>query len=298
MHKSNDNGLHPRNKHKSGYDFEALCNAYPNLKTFVFENQHKNISIDFGNPEAVKALNTALLKATYGINYWEFPDIHLCPPIPGRVDYIHYLKDLLAANPQQSPITILDIGTGASCIYPLLGVSEYDWNFIASEIDKDGGEVAQKIIDENNLNTRIELRFQENSRHLLKGILQPDEHITACMCNPPFYKSELDAIKATSRKLKGIGNKNAEGIRNFSGTPNELWYKGGEVQFLKNYIYESALYKNQCQWFTSLISKKDHIRPIKVALKKLDVKATKVIRMHQGNKESRILAWTFLDNMD
>ncbi len=70
MHKSNDNGLHPRNKHKSGYDFEALCKAYPNLKTFVFENQHKNISVDFGNPEAVKALNTALLKATYGIIYW------------------------------------------------------------------------------------------------------------------------------------------------------------------------------------------------------------------------------------
>lgn len=297
MHKSQDKGLHALNKHKSGYDFETLCGAYPNLKAFVFENQYKSSSIDFGNPEAVKALNTALLRTFYGIDYWEFPEKHLCPPIPGRVDYIHYLNDLLEASEQQNSITILDIGTGASCIYPLLGVKEYGWNFIASEVDREGIKVAQEIIDQNNLNPNIELRFQEHSRHILKEILNPDEQITACMCNPPFFKSELDANKATSRKLKGLRSENTEVVRNFSGTSNELWYKGGEEQFLKNYIYESSLHQNQCQWFTSLVSKKDHIRPLKVALKKLGVKATKVIKMHHGNKESRILAWTFLDDM-
>ena len=61
-------------------------------------NQFGDESVDFANPAAVKALNRALLRQDYGLDYWDIPAGYLCPPIPGRADYVHYLADLLAAD--------------------------------------------------------------------------------------------------------------------------------------------------------------------------------------------------------
>jgi len=46
----------------------------------------------------VKVLNTALLFKYYNIQSWNFPDDNLCPPISGKVDYIHHLADLLKTS--------------------------------------------------------------------------------------------------------------------------------------------------------------------------------------------------------
>jgi 23S rRNA (adenine1618-N6)-methyltransferase len=262
---------------------------------FVFVNSYQTQTIDFANPKAVKALNTALLYSYYNIKYWEFPDENLCPPIPGRVEYIHHLADLLKASGIKENITVLDIGTGATCIYPLLGNAEYAWRFLASDVDDNSLKNAHKIIDKNNLSNKIKLTFQADKSQILKGIINPSEKITACMCNPPFFKSEGEALEATTRKLKGLGRQNDTIVRNFSGTSNELWYKGGEKAFLHNYLYESSFYKEQCFWFTALVSHKDHVRPMKVSLNKLGATNVKVIHMMQGNKTSRIIAWTFLN---
>ena len=89
------------------------------------------------------------------------------------------------------------------------------------------------------------------------------------MCNPPFYKSENEALEATTRKLKGLNKAENKFVRNFAGTHNELWYKGGEKVFIHNYLYESALFRNQCIWFTTLVSKKDLVKGIYNSLKKL-----------------------------
>ncbi|WP_372937329.1 23S rRNA (adenine(1618)-N(6))-methyltransferase RlmF [Seonamhaeicola sp.] len=285
--------LHHKNRHKFGYDFDVLCSVFPSLKPFVFFNKHKTLTIDFANPKAVKALNTSLLLAYYNVKFWEFPDENLCPPIPGRVDYIHNINDLLVETKIYEKIKVLDIGTGASCIYPILGNAEYQWDFVGTDIDKTSLKHAQHIIDKNDLFNSISLRFQENSQHILKGILTSADRFSITMCNPPFYKSEQEAIAATTRKLKGLNKSQVKLIRNFSGKHNELWYKGGEKAFLHNYIYESSLYKDQCIWFTSLVSKKELIRSLKVSLKKLNAKTVKVINMGQGNKLSRIIAWTF-----
>src|SRR5210317_1788860 len=93
----------------------------------------------------------------YKLSVWDFPDENLCPPIPGRLDYIHHLADLLS---NEKKIKILDIGTGATCIYPLLGVSEYNWDYVATDIDLDSLDTAQDIIDDNSLHHKIELRQQ------------------------------------------------------------------------------------------------------------------------------------------
>jgi len=135
--------MHKNNIHKSGYNFENLCKAYPQLKEFVFENNFQTQTIDFANPEAVKQLNTALLFTHYNIKFWEFPDENLCPPIPGRVEYIHILNNLLKSSGINNNVSVLDIGTGASCIYPLLGHQVYNWNFVATDIDSNSLKQAQ-----------------------------------------------------------------------------------------------------------------------------------------------------------
>ena len=280
-------GLHPKNRFNEGYNFEQLNQNNALLKHFVFTNKYGNLSIDFSNPKAVKELNKALLFSYNNIVNWDFPDENLCPPIPGRLDYIHHLADLLST---EKNIKILDIGTGATCIYPLLGVAEYNWDFVATDIDLDALDTAQDIIDDNYLDAKIKLRQQFDEQHILKGILEENDSFSATMCNPPFYKSAEEARGANRRKTRNLGN---NAVRNFSGNENELWYVGGEKAFLHNYLYESSLYPNKSKWFTSLVSKKENVESLQKSYKKLGVSYFKVIPMHQGNKVTRIVCWQF-----
>ncbi|MFY0629427.1 MAG: 23S rRNA (adenine(1618)-N(6))-methyltransferase RlmF [Flavobacteriaceae bacterium] len=283
-------GLHPRNKHKNGYNFDVLIKENEALKPFITENIHGNATIDFSDPKGVKELNRTLLQHHYGIKDWNFSDENLCPPIPGRVDYIHHLSDLLTSSGITENIKVLDIGTGASCIYPLLGVKEYDWDFVATDIELDSLDSSQDIIDDNGLDAKIELRQQFDEANILTGIIEDGDSFSAVMCNPPFYKSELEAKGANARKTRNLGN---NAVRNFAGNNNELWYPGGEKAFLHNYLYQSSLFKETCVWFTSLVSKKGNIESLQKSAEKLKAKDFKVIQMHQGNKVTRVAAWQF-----
>ncbi len=288
----NKSKLHPNNKHNKGYNFTKLCEYFPALKEFVFVNKHKTTTIDFANPKAVKALNTALLRTYYNINYWVFSDKNLTPPIPGRADYIHYLADLLKNSSLTEKISILDIGIGASSIYPLLGNAIYNWKFVATDIEKHTLKSAQNIIDKNKLSKEISLRLQPDKSLIFKGVVKENDRFHATMCNPPFFASQEEAKQANEAKQKGLGKESV--ARNFSGIYHELWYKGGEKAFLHNYLYQSSLFKTQCFWFTSLVSKKENIKGMYASLEKLGATDIKTITMHQGNKISRIVAWTFL----
>ncbi|WP_299161820.1 23S rRNA (adenine(1618)-N(6))-methyltransferase RlmF [uncultured Tenacibaculum sp.] len=279
--------LHEKNIHNNGYDFKILKEKYPKITEFVIEKFDKE-TIDFSDPIAVKEFNKALLSVYYNINFWEFSDENLCPPIPGRVDYIHHLADLIGEVKED--ITVLDIGTGASCIYPLLGSAVYNWNFVATDIDLDSLDSAQDIIDDNNLDAKIKLRQQFKEEHVLKGIIEEGDSFFATMCNPPFYKSAEEARGANRRKSKNLGN---NAVRNFAGNNNELWYIGGEKAFLHTYLYESSQYPTISKWFTSLVSKKENVESLKKSGEKLGVKEFKVIPMKQGNKVTRIVCWSF-----
>ena len=282
-----DKGLHPKNRFNKGYNFDDLIAKNPNLKAFVFKNKYDDLTIDFSDPKAVKELNKALLFYFEQLSVWDFPDENLCPPIPGRLDYIHHLADLLSL---EKNIKILDVGTGASCIYPLLGVAAYDWSFVATDIELNALDTAQDNIDDNNFTDKIELRQQLDETNILKGILEDSEVFSATMCNPPFYKSAEEAQGANRRKTRNLGN---NAVRNFSGNNNELWYVGGEKAFLHTYLYESSLYPKSSKWFTSLVSKKENVESLKASSKKLGVQTFKVIPMHQGNKVTRIVCWQF-----
>ncbi|MCD8435588.1 23S rRNA (adenine(1618)-N(6))-methyltransferase RlmF [Tenacibaculum dicentrarchi] len=282
----NKKGLHENNKHKNGYDFKFLKEKYPQISAFVIEKFDKE-TIDFSDPVAVKEFNKALLFAYYNIKDWNFPDENLCPPIPGRVDYIHHLADLIA---DEKEVNVLDIGTGASCVYPLLGTSVYNWNFVATDIDLDSLDYSQDIIDDNNLDAKIKLRQQFDELNVLKGITEEEDAFTLTMCNPPFYKSEEEARGANRRKSRNLGNNT---VRNFAGNSNELWYLGGEKAFLHTYLYESSLQPELSKWFTSLVSKKENVKSLQDSAKKLKVKEFKIIPMSQGNKVTRIVCWKF-----
>lgn len=290
--------LHPRNKHRERYDFAALCKSYPELREFVAVNQYNDESIDFSNPDAVKALNKALLKHFYGVEHWDIPEGYLCPPVPGRADYIHYIADLLTETGVMVPgkqIKVLDIGVGANCIYPLIGSSAYGWQFVGSDIDPVAIQSAKNIIALNkNLQGKIECRLQTNKNDIFKGIINPGELFDISICNPPFHASPQKAQAATTKKWENLkGDAVEKELLNFGGQSTELWFAGGEEGFINRMIGQSVLVARQCKWFSTLVSKKDTLPVIYKTLRKAGATDVRTINMAQGQKVSRIVAWTF-----
>jgi len=297
--------LHSRNPHRFRYDFDKLISYCPELKQFVRINEHdtdaSEKTIDFSNPKAVKALNKALLAADYDIQDWDIPDNYLCPPIPGRADYIHYLADLLAeSNDGQIPtgdaVHGLDIGVGANCIYPIIGHQAYGWSFVGTDIDGKAIKNCSKIIEANpKLIDSILLQEQTEARFIFKNIITPDDRFTFTMCNPPFHASPDEATRATLRKVNNLENtRTKKPVLNFGGQNAELWCPGGEFGFITQMIFESAKYPMQCLWFTTLVSKKENLKSIYKKLNQVHAVTIKTIDMAQGQKISRIVAWSFL----
>lgn len=299
MTKTTDKGLHPRSLHNSNYDFKALIKSQPSLEPFVSLNKYGNFSIDFSNAQAVLLLNKSLLSHFYKITQWDIPKNYLCPPIPGRADYIHYIADLLARSnegkiPNGEKIKGLDIGMGANCIYPIVGSSVYDWSFVGADVDPVSVASAQAIIDNNScLDKRVQSRLQNNPDHIFTGIIHKDDFFDFTLCNPPFHKSEEDASRGTQRKNRNLGKSSPKAL-NFGGQENELWYPGGEIAFITKMIKESKKYAQNCFWFSSLVSKKDNLDVIYKVLKQVNAFEVQTIEMRQGQKTSRFVTWTFL----
>ena len=286
--------MHARNRHQSRYNLKELSQVSQELAPFVFTNQYGAETIDFSDPQAVKYLNQALLKSSYNIQWWDLPSDFLCPPIPGRADLVHYLADLLASSNENTiprNVQALDVGVGANCIYPLIGQHEYGWNFIGSEVSEAALESAQKIVKRNNLEKKIDLRLQTDSKAIFQNILKSEELVDVTLCNPPFHTSAEEAQRGSARKSKNLNLKKE--ILNFGGRSLDLWCPGGEVAFVSQMIKESALYQKQCLWFTSLISKSENLSKLKDRLVKVKAFDVRVLEMSQGQKISRLLAWTF-----
>ncbi len=304
---SEKTNLHPRNLHRSRYDFELLISNCPELKKHIATNIHGIETIDFSKPDSVKTLNKALLQTYYDIRNWDIPKNYLCPPIPGRADYIHYIADLLAETnngiiPTGNSVLGLDIGTGTNLIYPILGNSIYNWSFVATDIDQKAIENCSKIIEPNpKLIDAISLQQQPESRFIFKNIFTPQDRFTFTMCNPPFHASAAEANKSASRKVSNLNpkeKKNTNPVLNFGGQNGELWCNGGEIGFVTQMIYESAKYASQCLWFTTLVSKKENLSSIYKILKKVNAVSVQTIDMAQGQKNSRIVAWSFLNETE
>lgn len=288
--------LHPRNRHRGRYDFPALIASHPPLAAFVAVNQHGDESVNFADPAAVKMLNQALLHHFYQIEHWTIPDGFLCPPVPGRADYVHHLADLLAEDNRSvvpRNISVLDIGCGANCIYPLIGHREYDWRFTGSEVNEEAMRSANAIIAANpGLNRGVRLRRQKDPQAIFNGIIHKNEQYHAVICNPPFHASASEAQQGTQRKVRNLGLAKNSPL-NFGGQQDELWCEGGEKAFIARMITESQVFARQVVWFTSLVSRKENLPEIWRALEDAGVAAFRTVEMAQGQKQSRFIAWTF-----
>lgn len=278
--------MHPRNRHNGLYDFDLLTKAYPELSPFVVKRFGKD-TIEFMDPKAVKALNKALLKVFYKIDSWDIPDEFLCPPIPGRADYIHTIADLVDGKKAH----VLDVGTGANVIYPLIGVAEYGWTFVGSDIHAGAVANAKKIVADNKLGSFIEIREQKN-KNIFKGIIGEKEFFDLTMCNPPFHASAEEALAGTERKWKNLGKGKTGSHRNFGGRGNELWTEGGERAFVGKMIEESAAMKERVKWFTTLVSKDANVAVFEKLIAKLAPRDVRILPMSHGSKKSRVLAWS------
>ena len=302
-------GLHPRNRHQGRYDLPRLLAIHPALAPWLLRTPAGQDSIDFANPQAVRELNRALLKADYGIHHWDIPDGYLCPPVPGRVDYLHGLADLLAEDnggallhgPQ---VRVLDIGTGANLIYPLLGQAEYGWRFVGSDIDPLALRSAAANVQANQLEKLIELRQQQARGSVFAGLVQAGERFCLTMCNPPFHSSVAEAARGSQRKNDNLAGSRAGGrgpgrnstpALNFGGQANELWCTGGEASFLRRMIKESVACADQVLWFSSLVAKSEHLADIHKQLAKAGAVQVRQQDMAQGSKRSRFVAWSFHD---
>jgi len=290
--------MHPRNKHAGRYDLEVLKSSVPELASLIRANPSGEATIDFADPAAVLLLNRALLKAYYGVAHWGIPPGYLCPPVPGRADYIHHAADLLGASnggkiPRGDGVRVLDVGVGANLIYPIVGRAEYGWRFVGSDVDAVALKNAQSIVDGNpSLSQGVKLR-QQKPPAILQGLLKPEERFDVTLCNPPFNASEAESKMGAKRKWANLGRPETE--KNFGGRPAELWTPGGEAAFVRRLIEESAGPGRQVYWFTTLVSKSENIPGVEKALARAKALDARIIEMEHGQKKSRIAAWTFLD---
>ena len=296
--------LHPRNRHQGRYDFPALLQAHPALARFVIRNPYGKPSIDFADPAAVRTFNRALLAQLYGLHHWDIPEGYLCPPVPGRADYLHGLADVLATSnagiiPRGEQVRVLDIGTGANCIYPLLGHIDYGWQFVGSDIDPQALAAAQRNLVANGLDQAIELRLQSQRSQIFRGLLRADERFHLTLCNPPFHASASEAHSGSRRKWRNLGKLDPSRqlpALNFGGQHNELWCPGGELAFIQQMIEESREHAAQVLWFSCLVSKAGNLPLLHARLRQVGARQIRQVDMAQGQKQSRFLAWSFLDN--
>ncbi len=286
------NPMHPRNRHQDRYDLKELSRVLPELSQYIKINDYRNETIDFSDSAAVKALNKAIFKSFYGIEQWDIPDTFLCPPIPGRADYIHTVSDLFS---EKKHLKVLDIGTGANTIYPLIGCKEYDWHFVGTDINQKALQNAEEIVKRNGLSNKISFRLQISPDFIFKNIIEDKDFFDLTLCNPPFHESLEEASKGTNRKWKNLGIKPKKGTLNFGGQGAELWCPGGEKAFILKMIEESEIVKEQVGLFTTLVSKEANLPSLKSALKRIQATNIQILEMTQGQKKSRVLCWTFKD---
>lgn len=295
--------LHPRNLHRGRYDFERLVPASPALQPYLRPNPAGDTTIDFSDALAVLALNQALLRHYYGVQHWSIPAGYLCPPIPGRADYVHYLADLLGRSnggeiPRGRQVRALDVGTGANCIYPIIGSQVYGWKFIATEIDPVSVRAAQTIVAVNPcLKSLITVKQQRDPQSIFEQMLPRGGRVDVTLCNPPFHASMADATAGSQRKRdnlkrRQLGVSSADAL-NFGGQVGELSCPGGELGFISRMIRESVAHTQQVGWFTSLVSKSANLKPLRALLSDSGAREVEVIEMRQGQKISRLLAWRF-----
>ncbi|KAE8622665.1 hypothetical protein XENTR_v10005327 [Xenopus tropicalis] len=287
--------MHPRNRYKDKPpDFAYLASKYPEFKQHVNVNLAGRVSLNFKDPCAVRALTCTLLREDFGLTI-DIPLERLIPTVPLRLNYIHWVEDLI--NYHDSDKTALrrgiDIGTGASCIYPLLGATLNGWYFLATEVDDICYNYAKKNVEQNNLSDLIKVVKVPQKTLLMDALKEESEIIyDFCMCNPPFFANQLEAQGVNSRNphRPPPSSVNTGGI-------TEIMAEGGELEFVKRIIHDSLKLKKRLRWYSCMLGKKCSLAPLKEELRKQGVPRVAHTEFYQGRTMRWALAWSFYEEV-
>ncbi|KAK4171446.1 hypothetical protein QBC36DRAFT_295351 [Triangularia setosa] len=249
--------------------------------------------LDFTDPKAVMQLTKTLLSLDFNLKL-ELPDDRLCPPVPNRHNYIRWLKELMDTSsyePPGRPICGLDIGTGASCIYPLLGTTQRpSWSFVATDIDKKSLQYARKNVVMNDLEDRILLLERQPEDPLIPLRDRDSKKVTRIdftMMNPPFYESKDEMLYSAQSKARPPHSA-------CTGAPVEMVCDGGEVAHVSRMLKESLVLKEEVQWYTSMLGKATSVETLVGKLKANGIDNYAITEFIQGNKTRRwALGWSF-----
>ncbi|KLO08027.1 hypothetical protein SCHPADRAFT_624344 [Schizopora paradoxa] len=286
--------MHPRNPYQTPLDFENLAESFPPLSVHLLKTQDGRPVIDFKSVEAQRRLTEALLHRDFGLKL-SVPAGRLCPAVPNRLNYILWIQDLIQASVRYDELrperTIgIDIGIGASAIYPLLACKlEPNWEFIGTEIDELSQQSALKNISQNELSSRI--RVVKTSEHdpILLPLFQDDGVMyTFTMCNPPFYSSSDDVERSAEGKAF-----EPNGV--CTGSDNEMIVEGGEAAFVRRIVDESVNVSTRCRWFTSMLGKLSSVTEVVQALRTHKVDNYAITELIQGQTRRWVIAWSFTD---
>eukprot|EP01117_Protostelium_nocturnum_P019110 TRINITY_DN8190_c0_g3_i1.p1 TRINITY_DN8190_c0_g3~~TRINITY_DN8190_c0_g3_i1.p1 ORF type:complete len:516 (-),score=109.31 TRINITY_DN8190_c0_g3_i1:8-1555(-) len=318
--KNYKNGMHNRNALlQNEPNFEELAQLYPSFASYLTEKVdskgRKRMIMNWKSGEATREYNRTLLYHYYGISIF-LPQDQLCPNVGNRVNYIHFIQDLLTKNPISSSndrfpsVKAIDIGTGASCIYPLLGakINWPNWQFIGTDIDPVSLEIAEyniqlnfpwsfikkspsedeEAIDKKETNEviwreedyfrLIQLRKATEGK-ILMGVIKDEEEFDFCMCNPPFF-SDLEET--------GLNGK-----VDCTAKVNELVTKGGETSFVSLLIEESLIFRERITWYSCMIGKKSDLKPLIIKLKQNGIFNFRTSELLQGRTTRWVIAWSF-----
>ncbi|XP_065080257.1 U6 small nuclear RNA (adenine-(43)-N(6))-methyltransferase [Ochlerotatus camptorhynchus] len=282
--------MHPRNIYRQKPDFQVLVKQYPEMNQVATVDLNGRIKLDYKDRKALQLLTACLLKRDFGLEL-DLPPDKLVPTLPLRLNYILWLEDLEEAFgwKNRSEVRGLDIGCGASCIYPLLGVShsKHRWKMIGLELLEDSVEFARRNVERNGLAEYIEVVQQKKfCENILTGFMEGQEELDFCMCNPPFYEDEISESENRTSRRKEPSNA-------ATGCDQELRIEGGELRFVERIIDESLKLKERISIYTSMIGHKRNFEEILRIMKSRSINNITTTRFCQGNTTRWGIAWSF-----
>uniref|UniRef100_A0A448Z0J9 Methyltransferase n=1 Tax=Pseudo-nitzschia multistriata TaxID=183589 RepID=A0A448Z0J9_9STRA len=171
-------------------NFEELARQYPRFReawTATKDAQRGRGQAAFSScvtQEFTVELTRAILQALFRLKLPYLDEQHLCPPIPNRFFYLHWIHTKLISSSRArgfSPLDVnrnnnsrgLDIGSGASCIYALLAARYFRSKMLTSEIDPQSVSLACANVKANHLSSMITVlqvphsqsQQEEHARH-------------------------------------------------------------------------------------------------------------------------------------
>ncbi|OMO92825.1 Ribosomal RNA large subunit methyltransferase F-like protein [Corchorus olitorius] len=319
--------IHPKNKYSDNPpDFALLASLYPSFKPFVFYSREGRPKIDWTDFNATRELTRVLLLHDHGLDWW-IPDGQLCPTVPNRSNYIHWIEDLLSSdiipktNSNGDNVRGFDIGTGANCIYPLLGASLLGWSFVASDVTDVALEWAERNVKSNqHVSELIEIRkvkcsqnthtpevlnntestCSEEGEGLPSSSFHMPESKDKRYHGPPILVNvvrdgeKFDFCMCNPPFFESIEEAGLNPKTSCGGTHEEMVCPGGEKAFITCIIEDSAVLKQSFRWYTSMVGRKVNLKFLIAKLREVGVTIVKTTEFVQGQTCRWGLAWSFV----